>query len=233
MLGQNARGDRSGASAQGWCDCGRRHHRDDASPLSQAGYGEAGSSVSSLGSWWGCRPGLQNWSGVRSARALCLLGAKAVYMVAEPMAAAIGVGLPVETPTGNMVIDIGGGTTEIAVIALAGIVSNTSIRVGGDEFDSAIVTFLRKNYNLLIGEPTAEAIKIQIGSAFEVGGGARNGREGAGSSEWYSQDRTCSFAGNTESASRSRSNRLWKQSGALWRSRRLNSPVTSWIAVSL
>ena len=96
-------------------------------------------------------------------------GAKAVYMVAEPMAAAIGVGLPVETPTGNMVIDIGGGTTEIAIIALAGIVSNTSIRVGGDEFDSAIVTFLRKNYNLLIGEPTAEAIKIQIGSAFEVG----------------------------------------------------------------
>ena len=96
-------------------------------------------------------------------------GAKAVFMVAEPMAAAIGVGLPVETPTGNMVIDIGGGTTEIAVIALAGIVSNTSIRVGGDEFDSAIVTFLRKNYNLLIGEPTAEAIKIQIGSAYEVG----------------------------------------------------------------
>jgi rod shape-determining protein MreB len=96
-------------------------------------------------------------------------GAKAVFMVAEPMAAAIGVGLPVETPTGNMVIDIGGGTTEIAVIALAGIVSNTSIRVGGDEFDAAIVTFLRKNYNLLIGEPTAEAIKIQIGSAYEVG----------------------------------------------------------------
>jgi rod shape-determining protein MreB len=96
-------------------------------------------------------------------------GAKVVYMVAEPMAAAIGVGLPVETPTGNMVIDIGGGTTEIAVIALSGIVSNTSIRVGGDEMDSAIVTFLRKNYNLLIGEPTAEAIKIQIGSAFDFG----------------------------------------------------------------
>jgi rod shape-determining protein MreB len=90
-------------------------------------------------------------------------------MVAEPMAAAIGVGLPVETPTGNMVIDIGGGTTEIAVIALSGIVSNTSIRVGGDEIDAAIVTFLRKNYNLLIGEPTAEMIKIQIGSASAVG----------------------------------------------------------------
>jgi rod shape-determining protein MreB len=92
-------------------------------------------------------------------------GAKEVYMVAEPMAAAIGVGLPVETPTGNMVIDIGGGTTEIAVIALSGIVSDTSIRTGGDELDQAIVQFMRKNYNLLIGEPTAEAIKIQVGSA--------------------------------------------------------------------
>jgi rod shape-determining protein MreB len=97
-------------------------------------------------------------------------GAKEVYMVAEPMAAAIGVGLPVETPTGNMVIDIGGGTTEIAVIALSGIVSDTSIRTGGDELDQAIVQFMRKNYNLLIGEPTAEVIKIQIGSAAPMDG---------------------------------------------------------------
>lgn len=97
-------------------------------------------------------------------------GAKEVYMVAEPMAAAIGVGLPVETPTGNMVIDVGGGTTEIAVIALSGIVSDTSIRTGGDELDQAIVQFMRKNYNLLIGEPTAEQIKIQIGSAAPVDG---------------------------------------------------------------
>jgi rod shape-determining protein MreB and related proteins len=96
-------------------------------------------------------------------------GAKEVYMVAEPMAAAIGVGLPVETPTGNMVIDIGGGTTEIAVIALSGIVSDTSIRTGGDELDMAIVQFMRKSYNLLIGEGTAEQVKIQIGSAYPVG----------------------------------------------------------------
>lgn len=96
-------------------------------------------------------------------------GAKEVFMVAEPMAAAIGVGLPIETPTGNMVIDIGGGTTEIAVIALSGIVSDTSIRTAGDELDTAIVQFMRKNYNLLIGEPTAEQIKIQIGSAAPVG----------------------------------------------------------------
>jgi rod shape-determining protein MreB len=96
-------------------------------------------------------------------------GAKQVDMVAEPMAAANGVGLPVETPTGNMVIDIGGGTTEIAVIALSGIVSDTSIRVAGDELDQAIVQFMRKNYNLLVGEPTAEAIKIKIGSAAPTG----------------------------------------------------------------
>ena len=96
-------------------------------------------------------------------------GAKEVFMVAEPMAAAIGVGLPVETPTGNMVIDIGGGTTEIAVIALSGMVSDTSIRVGGDELDTSIVQFMRKQYNLLIGEPTAEQIKIQVGSAAPLG----------------------------------------------------------------
>ncbi len=96
-------------------------------------------------------------------------GAKEVYMVAETMAAAIGVGLPIETPTGNMVIDIGGGTTEIAVIALSGMVSDTSIRTGGDELDQAIVQFMRKNYNLLIGEPTAELIKIAIGTAVAVG----------------------------------------------------------------
>src|SRR2546430_17269114 len=85
------------------------------------------------------------------------------------MAAAIGVGLQVERRTGNMVIDIGGGATEIAVIALSGIVSDTSIGTGGDELDQAIVQFMRKNYNLLIGEPTAEQIKIQIGSAAPVG----------------------------------------------------------------
>src|SRR2546425_911337 len=98
-------------------------------------------------------------------------GAKEVYMVAEPMAAAIGVGLPVETPTGNMVIDIGGGTTEIAVIALSGIVSDTSIRTGGDELDQAIVQFMRKKYNLPIGEPTAGQIKNQNRPGAPLGGG--------------------------------------------------------------
>ncbi len=93
-------------------------------------------------------------------------GAREVYLLQEPMAAAIGVGLPVEQPSGSMVIDIGGGTSEIAVIALNGIVNDTSIRVGGDEMNDAIIQYLKKNYNLAIGELTAEDIKIKIGSAF-------------------------------------------------------------------
>ncbi|MBL0060940.1 MAG: rod shape-determining protein [bacterium] len=95
-------------------------------------------------------------------------GAREVFLIAEPMAAALGVGLPVLDPIGNMVIDIGGGTTEIAVIALSGIITDTSIRVGGDELDEAIIQFMRRNYNLLIGERTAEEIKTRIGSAAKL-----------------------------------------------------------------
>jgi rod shape-determining protein MreB len=95
-------------------------------------------------------------------------GAREVFLLAEPMAAAIGVGLQVDQPSGSMIIDIGGGTTEIAVIALNGIVNDTSIRVAGDEFNEAIIMYLKKNYNLLIGELTAEDVKIQIGSAYPL-----------------------------------------------------------------
>jgi rod shape-determining protein MreB len=92
-------------------------------------------------------------------------GAKEVHLVHEPMAAAVGMGIPVEDPVGNMIVDIGGGTSDIAVIALNGTVCNASVRVGGDEMDDAIVRYLRTMYNLQVGESTAEQIKIQIGSA--------------------------------------------------------------------
>jgi rod shape-determining protein MreB len=93
-------------------------------------------------------------------------GARRVYIIEEPMAAAIGAGLPIHEPTGNMVVDIGGGTTEVAVISLGGIVTSQSIRIGGDEMDQAIVTFGKKEYSLMLGERTAEEIKMALGSAF-------------------------------------------------------------------
>ncbi|MDP8241428.1 MAG: rod shape-determining protein, partial [Candidatus Celaenobacter antarcticus] len=95
-------------------------------------------------------------------------GARTVYLVSEPLASAIGVGLPVHEPYGNMIIDIGGGTTEIAIISLSHIVDHNSIRIGGDEMDEAIVAYLRRKHNLYIGESTAERIKIKIGSAFPL-----------------------------------------------------------------
>ncbi|MCK4302940.1 MAG: rod shape-determining protein [Candidatus Eisenbacteria sp.] len=95
-------------------------------------------------------------------------GAREVFLVAEPIAAAIGVGLPVDKPIGNMVIDIGGGTTEIAVITLNGIVHDTSLRVAGDKMDEAIQQYIKRAYNLLIGDRTAERIKIEIGSGFPL-----------------------------------------------------------------
>ena len=95
-------------------------------------------------------------------------GAREVWLVEEPIAAAIGVGLPIQDPAANMIIDIGGGTTEIAVISLAGIVFSKSIRIGGDEFDESITAHIKKTYNLMIGERTAEDIKIKIGSAYPM-----------------------------------------------------------------
>ncbi len=95
-------------------------------------------------------------------------GAREVYLVEEPMAAAIGAGLPVTEPSGNMIVDIGGGTTEVAVISLSGVVYSNSARVGGDKMDEAIINYVKRRYNLLVGERTAELIKINIGTAFPL-----------------------------------------------------------------
>ncbi|GAA4970623.1 rod shape-determining protein [Yinghuangia aomiensis] len=101
-------------------------------------------------------------------------GARSVHIVEEPMAAAIGSGLPVHEATGNMVVDIGGGTTEVAVISLGGIVTAQSIRVAGDELDMAIINFVKKEYSLLLGERSAEEIKMSIGSAYDLGDDAHS-----------------------------------------------------------
>ncbi|NLX87225.1 MAG: rod shape-determining protein [Clostridiales bacterium] len=98
-------------------------------------------------------------------------GARKTYLIEEPVAAAIGAGLDISKPSGNMIADIGGGTTDVAVISLGGIVVNASIKIAGDKFDEAIIRYMRKKYNLLIGERTAEEMKIRIGSAFETGNG--------------------------------------------------------------
>ena len=95
-------------------------------------------------------------------------GAREVYLIEEPMAAAIGAGLPVTEPSGNMIVDIGGGTTEVAVISLAGVVFSKSVRVGGDKMDEAIVAYMKRKYNLAIGEQTAERIKMTIGNAYTL-----------------------------------------------------------------
>jgi len=95
-------------------------------------------------------------------------GAREVFLIEEPMAAAIGVDLPVQEPSGNLIVDIGGGTTEVAIISMSGVVFSKSVRVAGDEMNEAIINYIKKKYNLLIGERTAEAVKMEIGSAYPL-----------------------------------------------------------------
>ena len=97
-----------------------------------------------------------------------LAGAREVILMEEPMAAAIGAGLPVSEPTGSMIVDIGGGTTEVAIISLGGIVTSKSLRIAGDELDQAIISYIKKEFNLMVGERTAEQVKIEIGSAYKL-----------------------------------------------------------------
>jgi rod shape-determining protein MreB len=126
-------------------------------------------------------------------------GASEVYLIEEPMAAAIGAGLPVSEASGSMVVDIGGGTTEVGVISLGGMVYKGSVRVGGDKFDEAIINYIRRNYGMLIGEPTAEAIKKNIGSPSRAPRSRR----------WKSRAATCPKA--CRAASPSRPTRSWKR----------------------
>jgi len=101
-------------------------------------------------------------------------GAREVYLIGEPMAAAVGVGLPVGEPSGNMIVDIGGGTTDVAVISLDGVVYSKAVRVGGDKMDESIMAYIKRRYNLMIGDTTTEQIKINIGSAYKTDGGEQH-----------------------------------------------------------
>ena len=127
-------------------------------------------------------------------------GARDVFLIEEPMAAAIGVGLPVQDASGNMIIDIGGGTTEVAIISLAGIVFSRSVRVAGDELDESIVQYMKRAYNLLIGERTSEEIKIKVGSAHPHRQGHHSGSEGAGPCLRAAQDFDDHLAGSAGSS---------------------------------
>ncbi len=159
-------------------------------------------------------------------------GARRVYIIEEPMAAAIGAGLPVHQPTGNMVVDVGGGTTEVAVISLGGIVTSLSIRTAGDELDAAIVSWMKKEHSLMLGERTAEEVKMTLGSAFPSTERARPPRSAAAT--WSAGCRAPSRSPRPRSArpSRSRCTRSSTPSASPSTRPRPSSPATSWTAAS-
>ena len=134
-------------------------------------------------------------------------GARRVYIIEEPMAAAIGAGLPVHEATGNMVVDVGGGTTEVAVISLGGIVTSLSIRTAGDDLDQAIIAWMKKEYSLMLGERTAEEIKMTLGSAFPLPAGARGRDPRPRHGHRAAQDRRRLLAPRSGRRSRSRCTR--------------------------
>ena len=181
-------------------------------------------------SWSACPPGSPA-SRARGRGGVPAAGARQAYLIEEPMAAAIGAGLPVSEPTGCMVVDIGGGTTEVAVISLGGIVASQSIRVGGDELDEAIIAYVKRKYKLLIGQQTAEEVKLEIGSAYPMDEEVQveiRGRDmvsGLPKTVVLTSERS---AARSRSRSRRSSTRSWRR----WTAPRRSSPPTSWTAAS-
>ena len=159
-------------------------------------------------------------------------GARQAYLIEEPMAAAIGAGLPVSEPTGNMIVDIGGGTTEVAVISLGGIVVSQSIRVGGDELDEAIIEHVKREYKLMIGSQTAEEVKLEIGSAFELPEEVEAEIRGRDLVSGLPKTVGARAPPRCARRSRSRSARSSTRSSRRWTRRRPSSPPTSWTAGS-
>ncbi len=150
-------------------------------------------------------------------------GARAAYIIEEPMAAAIGAGLPIHEPTGNMVVDIGGGTTEVAVISLGGIVTSESIRIGGDELDEAVITYIKKEYNLMIGERTAEELKITDRLRLPHGRRDKRRDQGEGPGHRPSQDHRGPGRGDTGGHRGAHLRPSWTRSRPPW-----TRPPRSW-----
>ena len=167
----------------------------------------------------------------RAVEEACLsAGARQAYLIEEPMAAAIGAGLPVAEPTGSMVVDVGGGTTEVAVISLGGIVVSQSIRVGGDELDEAIVNHCKHAYKLAIGTQTAEEVKLEAGSASPLPEEVRGRRSAAATSSPACRRRSRSAPRRCARRSRNRSATSSRRSRTPSTAPRRSSPVTSWTA---
>ena len=161
-----------------------------------------------------------------------LAGAKSVDIIEEPMAAAIGAGLPIDGPSGNMVVDIGGGTTDVAVISLGGIVVSQSIRVAGNKIDEAIIRHIRRVYNLMIGERTAEEIKIKIGSAYKLEQELAMEIRGRDLINGLAEDGKDHERRSARRAFRAGAARSSKRSNPCWRRRRRSLPPTSSTAAS-
>ena len=159
-------------------------------------------------------------------------GARQAYLIEEPMAAAIGAGLPVAEPTGNMIVDIGGGTTEVAVISLGGIVVSQSVRVGGDELDEAIVNYVKREYKVLIGTQTAEEVKLEIGSAATMEEELQAEIRGRDLVTGLPEDRDALLAGGAPRPRRAAPADHRRDQVDARQDARRSSPRTSWTAAS-
>ena len=230
MLGRTPGHDLRDPPAEGRRDRRLRRHRADAPPLHPEGAPEPLRAPARRR----LRPVAASPASrsARSRRRRLSAGARQAYLIEEPMAAAIGAGLPVAEPTGNMIVDIGGGTTEVAVISLGGIVVSQSLRVGGDEMDEAIINHIKREYKLLIGQQTAEEIKLEIGSAcaLQRGGAGRGARPRH--AHRPAEDGRSSPPRRSAARSRSRSSRSSTRSSRRSTRRRPSSPPTSWTAAS-
>ena len=230
MLGRTPGHDPGDPAPEGRRDRRLRRHRADAAPLHPEGALRTAGPIPRVVV---CVPSGVTGVEKRAVEEACLsAGARQAYLIEEPMAAAIGAGLPVGEPTGNIVVDIGGGTSEVAVISLGGIVVSQSIRVGGDELDEAIVNYVKREYKLMIGQQTAEEVKLEIGSAFPLPEEVQAEIRGRDLVSGLPKTVMLDSRGGARAPSRSRSARSSTRSRRRSTAPRRSWPATSWTAAS-